>query len=148
MRVSIASALALVLALATTSSGDDEKDRTEELKALIGTWTIDKAELGGVNVLEHLKPLDFDIKQGGKYTAKHGEEVDNGAFTIDPSKAPKQMNIKPTGGPNKGKSVKSIYKLDGDTITVCYDLSGLERPVSFASKPNTTLYLAVYTRKK
>jgi uncharacterized protein (TIGR03067 family) len=148
MRVSVATALSLVLCFATTSSGDDEKDRAEELKALVGTWTIDKAELGGVDVLEHLKPLDFEIKLGGKYTAKHGDEIDNGSFTINPGKAPKQMNIKPNGGPNKGKSVKSIYKLEGDTITVCYELAGIERPVSFGTKPNTTLYQAVYTRKK
>jgi uncharacterized protein (TIGR03067 family) len=148
MRISVATTIGLLLSFAANSYGDDDNGRADELKALVGTWTIDKAELGGVNVLERLKPLDFEIKQGGKYTAKHGDEIDNGSFTIDTSKAPKQMNIKPNGGPNKGKSVKSIYKLEGDTITVCYELAGIERPVSFGTKPNTTLYQAVYTRKK
>ena len=32
------------------------------------------------------------------------------------------MDIKGTDGPNKGKTIKTIYKLDGDTLVVCYEL--------------------------
>ncbi|MDB5305846.1 MAG: hypothetical protein JWO38_48 [Gemmataceae bacterium] len=148
MRVYAASALALVVLLAAGATGKDEKAKDADLKAMVGKWTVEKAELGGKDITEHLKTLQFEIRDGGKYTVKIGDETDEGTFTVDPGKKPRELDVKPTGGPNKGKTVKGLYKLDGDTFTVCYNLSGGDRPKAFESKPDTTLLLTVYKRKK
>jgi uncharacterized protein (TIGR03067 family) len=142
--VRFALCVSLLAFAATTSSADDAAD----LKALVGTWKIEKAELGGKDVLEHVKTLDFRIEAGGKYTAKIGTETDNGSFTVDSAKTPKRMDITSTGGPNKGKTIPALYKLDGDTLTVCYQMRGTDRPTAFESKPDTDLFLAVYKREK
>jgi uncharacterized protein (TIGR03067 family) len=125
---------------------DDKKE--PDLKPFVGGWTIEKAELGGMDITEHLKAMKFDIREGGKYTAVLGEEKDEGSFTIDPSKSPKEMDITSTGGPNKDKLIKAIYKLDGDTMTVCYELGGGDRPKQFESKKDTKGLLVTYKRKK
>ena len=58
------------------------------------------------------------------------------------------MDIKGTDGPNKGKTIKTIYKIDGDTVTLCYELGGDGRPTKFESKPESKQFLVVYKREK
>ena len=148
MRMFVAPAV-LLMSLVVVVAADKKPDvAAADLKAMVGKWKLEKAELGGKDVFEHLKSLDFEIRDGGKYTARLGEEIDEGSFTVDPSKSPKEMDIKSTGGPNKGRTVKAIYKIDGDTLTVAYDLGGGKRPEKFETKADTKQFLAVYKREK
>ena len=149
MLVRVPFAVVLALGLAVPVVADDKKAEAD-LKAMVGNWKVQKAELGGKDITEHLKVLKFEVREGGKYTAQVGEQKDDGTFTIDTGKTPKQMTVKPTGGPNKGQTVKVIYKLDGDTFTICYDHEAGkgDYPKAFETKPDTTLLLVVYTREK
>ena len=58
------------------------------------------------------------------------------------------LDITGVKGPNQGKTFLAIYELKGDTLKVCYDLSGKERPTEFKTKPDTQLYLVTYRREK
>ena len=139
------SLLALVFAI-VPAAADDKADA--DLKAMVGKWDIAKADLGGKDVFEQLKAMKFEIAEGGKYVVELGTEKDVGGFTVDVAKTPKQMDIKPTDGPNKDKLIKAIYKLDGDAMTVCYELGGDKRPEKFESKADTKQLLTTYKRKK
>jgi uncharacterized protein (TIGR03067 family) len=146
------SRLALVAALFSTAFlavAAARADADGDLKALVGKWALVKGELGGKDVTEHLKDLDFRIAAGGKYTATVGKLVDEGSFTVDPTKTPKQMDIKTgKGGPSAGKELKAIYTLDGDALVICYQFGGGDRPAAFKSEPDTKQYLARYKRAK
>ena len=48
----------------------------------------------------------------------------------------------------RGKTFTAIYELNGDTLRICYDLSGAKRPAEFKSAPATRLYLVTYQRVK
>ena len=147
MRLFLFSLFAFV---AAPAAGDDKPDAAADLKAMVGKWTVTKAELGGKDITEHLKDMKFAITDGGKYTAQVGEEKDAGTFTVDVSKSPRRMDVKPTGGPARGKTVKAIYKIDGDTLVLCYehDTSVEKHPETFESKDGTTLLLVTYRRMK
>ena len=138
------SAFVMVVLFLGVARADDAAD----LKAMVGKWRLDKAEIGGKDITEHLKEMKFEIFAGGKYLAQVGEEKDAGTFTVDAAKKLREMDVKPTGGPLKGKLVKAIYKLDGDTLTMCYDHDAGDRPKAFESKPDTNLLLLVYKREK
>ena len=58
------------------------------------------------------------------------------------------MTITGTEGPNHGKTFPAIYEIKGDTLRICYDLSGVKRPTEFKSVPGTRLYLVTYSRIK
>ena len=45
------------------------------------------------------------------------------------------MTITGTEGPNHGRTFPAIYELKGDTLRICYDLSGAKRPTEFKSIP-------------
>jgi uncharacterized protein (TIGR03067 family) len=145
MRVFVAPAV-LVLSLAV-AAGDDKANEAD-LKAMVGTWKLEKAVIGGKDEIEHLKDLKLEITEGGRYVVQVGGLKDEGTVTVDPAKMPRQMDITGTGGPNKGKQILAIYKLDGDTLTMCYELGGGTRPTKFESKTDTKQFLAVYKREK
>ena len=77
-----------------------------------------------------------------------GEHPDRGTYTIDSNTKPKSMSVTGTEGPNIGKTFPAIYELKGDTLRICYDLSGEKHPTEFKSVAATKLYLVTYNRKK
>lgn len=141
MRVVILS-FAVVFALPVLARAAED-----DAKAMEGTWVLESAELAG-------KPLAGDASKSIKLTMKDGkytvvaESPDHGTVTIDSTKKPKTMDIAGTDGPNKGKKFLAIYEIQGDTLKICYDLSGKERPTEFKSKEKTQLFLVTYKRAK
>lgn len=140
---SCAGSLLVCLVMMPTASAD-EKDA----KALDGTWIPQSGEFGGNKFPDEiLKSIKLVIKDS-KYSVTVGKEVDKGTAKVDGSKKPKEMDIVGTDGPNKGKTFPAIYELDGDTLKICYDLSGKERPKTFKSESGTMSFLVVYKRSK
>jgi uncharacterized protein (TIGR03067 family) len=84
----------------------------------------------------------------GKYEVFVGEEPDRGTDTLDSTTTPKSMTIIGTAGPNIGRTFPAIFELKGDTLRICYDLSGAKHPTEFKSIAGTRLYLVTYNRKK
>jgi uncharacterized protein (TIGR03067 family) len=58
------------------------------------------------------------------------------------------MDVKGTKGPNKGKTFPAIYEVKGDTLRVCYDLDGKERPREFKTEKGKKYFLVTYERDK
>jgi uncharacterized protein (TIGR03067 family) len=94
-----------------------------------------------------LKSISLKL-DNGKYEVFVGDKPDKGTYTLDSASKAKGMTITGTEGPNKGKTFPAIYELKGDTLRICYDLSGAKRPTEFKSIAGTRLYLVTYNRKK
>ena len=136
--------LTLVLSIMQTAKSDGPKDSD----AIQGTWLASAAELGGKPFPEEVrKSIKLTLKDG-KYTVTVGKNPDQGTVRLDPSAKPKALDVIGTEGPNKGKTIRAIYERDGDTLRVCYDLSGKDRPTEFKTKAGTQLFLVTYKRKK
>jgi len=111
-----------------------------------GVWKPVEVELAGTKFPEAVFGK-WRLELGkGKYALPGAESPDSGTYTVDESKKPKTMDIVGADGPNKGKTFPCIYELDGDTLRVCYDLSGKERPKEFKTAKGTKLYLVTYKR--
>jgi uncharacterized protein (TIGR03067 family) len=123
-------------------------DFLDDAKAVQGNWRPIKAELAGQPMAEPiLKSISLKL-DSGRYEVFVGEHPDRGTYTLDSSTKPRTMSVTGTEGPNKGKTFPAIYELQGDTLRICYDLSGTKRPSDFKSNAGTKLYLVTYTRKK
>ncbi len=120
----------------------------DDAKALQGTWIPAVAELAGKPVPDAvLKTISLRLDNGKYYVLVAGEP-DNGTYTLDTSSQPRGMTITGTEGPNRGQTFPAIYELNGDTLRICYDLSGAKRPADFKTVAGTKLYLVTYNRKK
>ena len=123
-------------------------DSPDDAKAVQGSWTPAKAELAGQPMPETvLKSISLKLGSG-KYEVLVGGNPDKGTYTIDATTQPKRMTITGTEGLNHGKIFPAIYELKGDTLRICYDLSGAKRPTEFKSVAGTKLYLVTYVRAK
>jgi len=136
--------LALVLTFSPAARGDDAKDGD----AIQGTWLPAAAELGGKAFPDEVRKTIKLVLKDDKYTVTVGKEVDQGTVKLNPAAKPKEMDITGTDGPNKGKTILAIYERDGDTLRVCYDLGGKNRPTEFKTKEGTQLFLVTYEREK
>ncbi len=67
------------------------------------------------------------------------------ALRLDPTAKPKRLTIRGVTGEAKGKSHRGIYKLDGDTLTICTETAGSGWPESFEPRAPGAV-LEVYKR--
>jgi uncharacterized protein (TIGR03067 family) len=137
--------ISLVLAMSLAAFADNP---TDDAKAVQGTWSFTKAELGG-HPMGNVVLKSISLKSdNGKYVVFVGDKPDRGTYAIDSTSKPRIMTITGTEGPNAGKTFPAIYELNGDALRICYDLSGTKRPTEFKSIAGTMLYLVTYSRKK
>jgi uncharacterized protein (TIGR03067 family) len=124
---------------------DDAKD---DLKAMEGAWDLTYFERDGKEV--KLQGGTQAINTGDKFVVKRGDQVvAAGTMRLDPRKKPKASETTYTEGPDKGKTFKGIYQLDGDTMKFCRAGSSEDdRPSEFKTKPGSGQFMAVYKRAK
>ena len=124
------------------------QDAATEQKAMQGKWVPTSGEIAGQKFPEaQLKTITL-VVGGDKYTVKVGDVADRGSLKFDPSMKPKALDIVGTEGPNKGKTLLAIYEINGDTMRVCYDLTGKARPTEFKTSKEAPHFLATYQRAK
>jgi RNA polymerase sigma factor (sigma-70 family) len=124
------------------AAGKDEAPKDEE--AILGTWALESGEEGGQKAPEErIKEGKLTFAADGKVTAKLGEREQEFTYQLDPAKKPKEFSVTD----DKDRTLLGIYKLDGDTLTVCFDRGG-GRPTEFASKEGTTVVLEILKREK
>ena len=137
-------ALAMVLSFSSAAAwSGDAKDDT-----LDGAWLPSTAELGGEKFPDDVRKTIKLVVKDDKYTVTVGKQVDQGTVKLNASAKPKELDITGTEGPNKGKTILAIYERDGDTLRVCYDLSGKSRPTEVKTKEGTQLFLVTYKQEK
>lgn len=80
---------------------------------------------------------------------RRDEHVGDVSFKIDPTTTPKVMDWTYDNPERlKGKTRRGIYRLDGDTLTICFNVNPdrEERPTRFETGPESGLFLHVYKR--
>lgn len=128
---------ALALAFASCSGGDEAPT-----PVLAGAWTPRSAQLGG-------QELPIETFQGANLnlTADAYEFLgDRGSYALLPGSTPAALDIRGVEGPNAGRTIPAIYRLDGDRLTVCYQLGEGARPTEFASPAGSQVFLVSYER--
>ncbi len=127
---------------------DAKKTKPKDAEAIQGTWLPEEAELAGNKYPDEVrKTIRLELKDG-KYTVTAGGVPDHGTVKLNADAKPKALDVTGTEGPNKDRTILAIYELDGDTLRICYDLSGKSRPTEFKTKADTQLFLVTYKREK
>ncbi len=116
-----------------------------ELKKLNGTWKPVSGEMAGKALPKSMLDAMVLILKDGSYDYDEGHGHDIGKLIEVGNKAPLGMDIVGTKGPNKGRTYKTIYQLNGKTLSICYGIGGT-RPTAFETKPKTLVMLIKYAR--
>ncbi|HTU92729.1 MAG TPA: sigma-70 family RNA polymerase sigma factor [Gemmataceae bacterium] len=129
---------------------DAKKMDTENIK---GTWKVESATMNGQDPKdakgERIKNPTFEIT-ADKMLLKFKEGIREATYTFDPAAKPKRIDMTSQGeGDEKGETVPGIYKLEGDTLTICFSCARqTERPTEFVSKEGSDTILLILKRVK
>jgi uncharacterized protein (TIGR03067 family) len=147
MRISWSITMMAALLVTVTTRGDDQGNDEEKLP---GIWTCASATRDGKPFGEEtVKQLRLTLTKKGGYKTERGKQVlFDSIYKLEADKKPKQIDLIATEGENKGKAAQGIYKLEADTLTICYTMPGNERPKEFASTAGSGATLVVWKRSK
>lgn len=108
-----------------------------------GIWQPLYAELGGEEAPKMmLEKMEVELTNG-TYTVRFGGvAADTGSYVVEAA----GLTLSGMVGPNAGRTIPCIYKFVGETLSICYGLSG-HRPRNFFTGGDSLLYLVNYQRK-
>jgi uncharacterized protein (TIGR03067 family) len=143
LRWAAAFALAVVVAGAgvaavvprAPAAADDAAEVKAELKKFQGTWVDVYAEKAGK---EQEQVGDHQLKFEGESfsVADHGRVEEEGTFKLNPSRNPKEIDLRLQGGAKDEKTVPGIYTWDGENLKICLGEPGEgTRPTGFTTTP-------------
>jgi uncharacterized protein (TIGR03067 family) len=122
----------------------EDKDRLQ------GTWKAVKMESQGREATEDEVKKGTMVIKGDKLTTVRPDGFTaESQITIDPTQRPKTIDLVPQDGPDteKGKTFRGIYKLDGDTLTLCMNGPDMERPQEFKTEAGSQVMLMTLKRE-
>ena len=108
---------------------------------LNGVWIPIQQEMGG-------KPIPVIATASQKLTIQDttytlvAESTDRGTVIYGGGK----MDIYGKEGPNAGKHYSAIYKLEGEQLTICYNLFGDPYPTTYETNQHPTYFMSVFKK--
>ena len=141
----------VLLGLALAVSAPQAKERKAD-SPLIGEWDVESRVMDGAPIAPFARSgrLRYTFTAGGDCVVSTvpGIPPSRRTFTADPKADPPALSlISNVGGPET--VIECTYKVDGDTLTLCWDRSpGAARPKAFESPVGSKVTLYVLKRVK
>jgi uncharacterized protein (TIGR03067 family) len=122
---------------------------TKELARFEGVWSFAVVEVNG----EKQPAVPFAtnklvILKDGRFCIVQGPRVTRGTLKLDPTKTPKHYDVMHTQSAAKGQTALGIYELEGDSLKVCFQLKGKDRPAGFSNQEGSDLLSFAFQREK
>jgi uncharacterized protein (TIGR03067 family) len=136
---------ALALAIGAPGPKDPPK---KDVNPLLGEWVGEKAETGGMPLPVPAGGMTMDFQPDGKLMIKDsGKPPEEAGYTADSKKDPHEIDLMPPAAGGKTMTMLGIYKVDGDTLTLCLAATGT-RPTKFESAAGQPTILMTFKRAK
>lgn len=109
-------------------------------KGIEGGWTLVAIETEGKSQAEAVKNMPVEEKTiratGDKMTQTIGGKEDHLSYKLNPTKTPPEVDLSKTLPSGKTETIYGIYKLEGDTLTICGAVDNpADRPKEFKTAP-------------
>jgi uncharacterized protein (TIGR03067 family) len=119
-----------------------------DLDKLQGTWTVTSLESDGKKMPAKMVNGAQIVIQGRRFTSiGMGTSYEGTVQLRKLGKDLKGLDLLFTDGPPRGKRNRGIYRLQGDTWTICLSTDGGKRPSAFTTEPGSGLALETLERR-
>ncbi len=121
----------------------------EDVKKLEGKWSIVSMESNGRTYpAATLQRLQYKLEiSGDKFIRETRGRKFAMTFKVDLSKNPKTMDLATTTAV-RPRTYHAIFKLEGDTLTICQAIGRGQRPTEFTSQGVQPAILMIWKRDK
>jgi uncharacterized protein (TIGR03067 family) len=113
---------------------------------LEGAWKVVSCEADGWKMPPDAFAGSSIVIKGTRFTSFGMGAPYEGTIELDETKQPKAFDLLITGGHAAGTRNLGIYKVDGDTWTICLAPGGKRRPRTFTTRAGTGLALETLER--
>jgi uncharacterized protein (TIGR03067 family) len=130
---------------------DTKDDARKDVEKLQGKWVVKSIERGGkavdVDKDEHV-PRSITFK-GDKVTLAEKNGEHGGTAKVGREGKLGTLDLSPEDPGKQDHTVRTLYRLEGDTLTVCVNEGKLsERPKEIGAKEGSHCTVIVFTREK
>ena len=142
--------LSLLVALANCN-GETQADEPAAAQAsdpaLVGDWLLLQINRGGEDIdLDHLEGAVRQIGATAYSIEPMSGTTIRGDYTVDTATDPRSMDEFVANGRFEGGTLKGIYQVVGDRLTISFGAPGEARPTKLVSEPGTQFTVAVHKR--
>lgn len=137
----------LALAIAAPALKEAPRKGTD----LTGEWVVESTVYSGRPRAQQREPQRYVFAADGTWTVYRGERKLSGnrAYRTDPAADPPAIVLKMDAAEQDGPELPGIYKVEGNTLTLCHGPSGsMKRPAEFASPEGSRISLVVLKRAR
>jgi uncharacterized protein (TIGR03067 family) len=144
----------LCIAVGLLIAADAKDDAVKAAKAkLKGSWSLVSLEESGKKQpfpegakMSLVFQDDKVVMQSAFGDKKDSKEA---TYVIDPTKKPATIDITPSDGPEKGKTMPAIYVIEKDELKICgAQKPDQDRPKEFVTKEGSKSVLMTFKREK
>lgn len=123
----------LLLPLSFSRAGDRPATADRELE---GTWEAVSFVRDGKEEPQAPGKVLLTFR-GNAMTLGAGGAALKATARADATKTPRWIDLAYENGPERGKTVRGVYEVRGDTLRICHGDADKARPAAIASEPGT-----------
>lgn len=128
------------------------KDLPRKDQSPVGEWQVESVVSGGRPRPVGAEPFRYTFTADGKWYLHRGplepDETVERAYFTDPKADPPRIDLRYDPAEQESRVGQGIFKVEGDTLTICLRRRGTGRPKAFESTPDVPTTLYVFKRVK
>jgi uncharacterized protein (TIGR03067 family) len=137
----------MAAAVNASANGATTRPADGDASKLQGAWTCVSAVVDGKPLPEKVAAQLKLVLTAERYrTEREGEVLFDSTYRLDAEQDPKWIEMVGTEGDAAGKPALGIYRVDGDTLKICYTMPGGKRPKDFESVAGSGAYCVTWKR--